>query len=235
MRLRRKLRNNHELSSSPACTFMRISSDCTYLDRVEDTRGNWGSFSSWDPSWSSLRRLSTSWARLPKKPCCREVSPSLRSGHGSLSWLKKGSSPNRMLKAACWDIVSGVRRQILTQTRKKLPPAFKGTGECSPCDSWLEDSKEEWGLVWGTPGFSPLYTPAVLIRPPAPLAAIYTSWAHSCLWACNSEVRNALHLISGLKTAHGHILFGFGCMCSCHGYTLVSVDTDLCHKRQAKD
>lgn len=47
--------------------------------------------------------------------------------------------------------------------------------------------------------------------PPAPLAAIYTSWAHGCLWACNSEVRNALHLISGLKTAHGHILFGFGC------------------------
>lgn len=74
-----------------------------------------------------------------------------------------------------------------------------------------------------TPDFSPLYTPAVLIRPS--LLAIYTPWAHCCLLACNSEVRNALQLIDRLKRAHGHILFGFVCMLTLRCLFLLSVTT----------
>lgn len=169
-------------------------------------RGNWGSLSKWGPSWSSFRRLSTSLALWPKKSCFSEVRASSRSGHSSLSWLKNGSSPNRLVKAACWDITSAVEDSSWWQPGSVVCRRLQGRRRTVVRDI--------------TPDFSPLYTPAVLIRPS--LLAIYTPWAHCCLLACNSEVRNALQLIDRLKRAHGHILFGFVCMWSCSHYSAFS-------------
>lgn len=170
----------------------------TYPAKVEDMRGNLGSLSRCGPSWSSFRRPSTSLALWLKKSCFSEVRASPRSGHSSFSWLKNGSSPNRLVKAACWDITSASedsswqkeKTVVDRQPGSVVSRRLQGRGRTVVRDI--------------TPAFSPLYTPAAPVRPSLP--AIFTPWAQCCLLACNSEVRNALLLMTRLKTAHGHIL-----------------------------
>lgn len=140
-----------------------------YLSRAEDMRGR---SKRWGPSWISFRRLSTNLALWLKKPCFSEGPTSRCSGHSSFPGLKKGSSLKKLLRAACWDIMS----------------ALEGLLCC-----WVE-----WKVSFGTwsPGFPALYTPAVLTHPfPACLPAISKPWSHSCSFECNQQVRNALPLI----------------------------------------
>lgn len=90
---------------APIYLDQRKVSFSTYLVRVEDMRG---SFSRLGLSWKSFRRLSTSLALWLKKSCCIEATASQRSGHSSFPWLKKGSSPKRLVKVECWDIMSAL-------------------------------------------------------------------------------------------------------------------------------
>lgn len=145
--------------------------NCTYLDKVEETRGNWPRLSRWGPSWSSLRRLVASLVLWLKNSSCSEERASWRSGHSSLSWLKKGSSPNRLVKAPCWDIMSVSE----DSSQEKLGFVFKALG----CKAPEKRQRREFPpcvsvqVVWDmTRVFSPLYTPAVPIRPS--LFAIYS-------------------------------------------------------------
>lgn len=69
----------------------------TYLGNVDERTGSWQSVSNWGMLW----RLSASWALLLRKSCCRK-----ERGHSSCSWQKeRSSSPNRLFKAAYWDIL----------------------------------------------------------------------------------------------------------------------------------
>lgn len=186
----------------------------TYLIKLEETRGNWLKLSEWGLSWIPSRRLSATLVLWLKKSCCSDERSSWRSGHSNSSWLKKGSSPNKPVKAACWDI-------ILSWTQ--VGPAKCQLSCCNFPLSGLKSviSGKVWSLRAGRVFFSlfvfyravwdiaqdspPLNSPAVPLPPFD--QTIFTPWAHCCLLAWASEVRNALQLMKRLKTAHGHILF----------------------------